>query len=61
MGSRVTHIVVLGTSFIPRKGSVVSGERKMHGANTIASEFGDILLYSSSFATLERDRNQDLT
>lgn len=57
----VTHIVVLDTSFIPRKGSSTSGERRTQGANTIARELGDILLCSSSFATLKRHTDQDLT
>lgn len=48
-----THRVVLDTSFMQRRGSSVSGERKMQGANTIASELGVILLYFSSFATLK--------
>lgn len=48
-------MVVLDTSFIPRKGSSASGERRIQGANTIASELGDILLCSSSLATLERN------
>lgn len=57
----MTHIVVLDTSFKPRKGSSTSGERRTQGANTIAREFGDILLCFSSFATLKRHTDQDLT
>lgn len=53
MCGMTTHSVVLDTSFIPRKGSSASGERRMQGANTIARELGDILLCSSSFATLK--------
>lgn len=48
-----THSVVLETSLILRKGSSVLGERRMHGANTIARELAVILLFSSSFATLK--------
>lgn len=47
-----THSVVLDTSLMQRKGSSESGERRMQGANTIARAPGDILLCSSSFATL---------
>lgn len=56
----MTHIVVFDTSFIPRKGSSTSGERRTQGANTMARELGDILLCSSSFATLKRHTDQDL-
>lgn len=49
----ITYVVVLDTSFIPRKGSSTSGERRMQGANTIARELGDILLCASSFVTLK--------
>lgn len=51
-----THAVVLGTSFILRKGLSTSGERRIQGANTIARELGDILLCSSSFATLQKKK-----
>lgn len=54
-----THAVVLGTSFILRKGLSTSGERRIHGANTIARELGDILLCSSSFATLLKKKQWD--
>lgn len=54
-GGDETHCVVLDTSFMPRKGSSASEERMMQGANTMARELADILLCSSSFATLERD------
>lgn len=63
-----THAVVLGTSFILRKGLSTSGERRIQGAKTIARELGDILLCSSSFATLKekerlckKQRHQPLT
>lgn len=57
----MTHSVVLATSFILRKGLSTAGERRTQGANTIAREFGVILLCSSSFATLKttnRSRSQ---
>lgn len=57
----INYIVVFDTSFILRKGLSTSGERRIQGANTIASEFGDILLFSSSFATLKRHTDQDVT
>lgn len=53
-----THAVVLGTSFILRKGSSTFGERRIQGANTIAREVGDILLCSSSFATLPKKKKK---
>lgn len=57
----MTHIVVLDTSLIPRKGLSTSGERRIQGANTIAREFGVILFCSSSLATLKRHTDHDLT
>lgn len=57
-----TYTVALPTSFIPRKGSSTSGERRIQGANTIARDLGDILLCSSSFATLKQKLTaQDLS
>lgn len=45
-------MVVLATSFMLRRGSALSGQRRMHGAKTMASEFVDMRLLGSSLHTL---------
>ena len=44
---RESHAVVLLMSWTLCRGSVVSGQRKMQGANTMARALADILLVSS--------------
>lgn len=46
-------MVVFETSFMLVKGSEVSGQRKRHGAKTMAKALGDIRLTSSIKATLK--------
>lgn len=50
--SRITHVVVLETSFMLVRGSKLSGQRKRQGAKTMARALGDIRLTSSTTATL---------
>lgn len=42
--SYCSYVVVLATSFMLRSGSALSGQRKIHGAKTMANEFGDMRL-----------------
>lgn len=46
-------MVVFETSFMLVKGSEVSGQRKRHGANTMAKALGDMRFTSSIKATLK--------
>lgn len=48
-----TYMVVFETSFMLVKGSEVSGQRKRHGAKTMAKALGDMRLTSSINATLK--------
>lgn len=51
-----SYMVVLATSFMLSSGSALSGQRRIHGANTMASELGDIRLCASSLYTLQEYR-----
>lgn len=48
-----SYVVVLATSFMLRSGSAPSGQRRTHGAKTMAKEFGDMRLCASSLHTLQ--------
>lgn len=50
----LSYEVVLATSFMLSRGSALSGQRRMHGAKTMASELGDMRLWASSLHTLEK-------
>ena len=43
-GSRGAYVVVLATSLMLIRGSALSGQRRMQGANTMARELGDMRL-----------------
>lgn len=49
-----TYMVVLATSFMLISGSALSGQRRMHGAKTMARELGFMRLCVSPFDTLQR-------
>ena len=51
------YVVVLATSLMLIRGSALSGQRRMQGANTMARELGDMRLCGSSLDTLpSRDK-----
>ena len=47
------YVVVLATSLMLIRGSALSGQRRMQGANTMARELGDMRLCGSSLETLQ--------
>lgn len=47
------YVVVLATSFMLSSGSAESGQRRIHGANTMANELGDMRLWATSLETLQ--------
>lgn len=49
-----SYMVVLATSFMLSSGSALSGQRRTHGAKTMASELGDMRLCASTLHTLKR-------
>lgn len=48
-----TYMVVFETSFMLVRGSEVSGQRRRHGANTMAKALGDMRFTSSIRDTLQ--------
>lgn len=48
-----TYMVVLATSFMLMSGSALSGQRRMHGAKTMARELGFMRLCTSTLDTLQ--------
>lgn len=50
----MSYMVVLATSFMLSSGSALSGQRRTHGAKTMASELGDMRLCASTLHTLKK-------
>lgn len=50
-----SYVVVLATSFMLSRGSALSGQRRIHGANTMANELEDMRLSASFLHTLQEN------
>lgn len=51
----MSYMVVLATSFMLSSGSALSGQRRTHGAKTMANELGDMRLCASTLHTLQEN------